>query len=87
MAILIWSLIGLLAGVLTRLIVPGDHGLGTALSIIFGVGGAVLGGLVTTVAGVGTLGTLEPLSILAAFLGALLLVLAYRVVVGGGRGA
>jgi hypothetical protein len=47
----------------------------------------VLGGLLTTVAGVGTLGSVDPRGVLAAALGALLLVLAYRVVVGGGRGA
>lgn len=87
MAILTWITIGLLAGGLTRLIVPGDHGLGIALTLTFGVGGAVLGGLLTTLAGVGGVGSVGARGVLAAALGALLLVLAYRVVVGGGRGA
>jgi uncharacterized membrane protein YeaQ/YmgE (transglycosylase-associated protein family) len=41
-----WILLGLVAGALARLVVPGRHRLGCITTIAVGIAGALLGGLV-----------------------------------------
>lgn len=54
MAILSWIVWGLFVGAVARLLLPGRQRLGVALTIVFGVAGSILGGLLATkVLGIG----------------------------------
>ncbi len=53
MGIIGWIVLGLLAGVVAKAIFPGDPGLGVIMTTLLGVGGALLGGLVASLLGLG----------------------------------
>ncbi len=86
MGLLSWILFGLAAGALARLVVPGDRGLGILMTIGLGIGGAVLGGLVAAAAGWGDLEGFDLPSFLIAVGGGVVILGAYRLIVGGGQG-
>jgi uncharacterized membrane protein YeaQ/YmgE (transglycosylase-associated protein family) len=46
MGLLSWIALGLLAGFLARLVVPGRHNIGCLATLAVGVAGALIGGLV-----------------------------------------
>ncbi len=48
MGILTWAVWGLFVGAIARFLLPGRHRLGIVLTILIGVAGSVLGGLVAT---------------------------------------
>lgn len=45
-SILIWMICGLVVGLLARYIVPGPHIMNVPMTILVGIGGALLGGVV-----------------------------------------
>ena len=49
-----WALIGLVIGALARLVVPGPRGLGLLETALFGIAGALLGGIVARAFDVGS---------------------------------
>jgi uncharacterized membrane protein YeaQ/YmgE (transglycosylase-associated protein family) len=53
MGIIGWILLGLLAGVIAKAIMPGAEGVGIILTTILGIGGALLGGFLATALGFG----------------------------------
>jgi len=53
MGIVGWIVLGLLAGVVAKAIFPGGERLGLILTTLLGVGGALLGGLVASLVGLG----------------------------------
>jgi uncharacterized membrane protein YeaQ/YmgE (transglycosylase-associated protein family) len=48
MGILTWAVWGLFVGVIARLLLPGRHRVGLALTVVLGVVGSLVGGLVAT---------------------------------------
>ena len=78
---LYWILLGLLAGTLAKFLVPGRDPAGWIITVLLGVIGAFVGGLVGTAIGWGTIttGTLNLRSIAVATFGAILLLLLARV--------
>jgi len=66
--------IGLVIGVLARLLTPGRQHLGLLWTILLGVAGAVLGGLVASALGTGDVFELNVLGFVLAVVFALLLV-------------
>lgn len=83
-AIIGWIIIGLIAGALGKLIMPGDDPGGIIVTIILGIAGAVVGGfLASRIFGIasGTGNTI--VTIIVATIGAILLLAIYRAVVGG----
>jgi uncharacterized membrane protein YeaQ/YmgE (transglycosylase-associated protein family) len=48
MGFLWWLIIGLIAGGLARLLIPGKHPMGLLMTIILGLVGSVVGGLIST---------------------------------------
>jgi uncharacterized membrane protein YeaQ/YmgE (transglycosylase-associated protein family) len=50
-----WVLIGLVIGALARLVVPGVQRIGLLATSLFGIGGALLGGVIARAIGVGSL--------------------------------
>lgn len=77
-AVLIWIIVGAIAGWLAGLVVRG-FGFGIVGNIIIGILGAILGGWILGMAGLG-LGAGVLGSIVTAFIGAVVLLLIVRVV-------
>ena len=82
-SILIWLLIGLVAGFLASKLVRG-HGLGLIGDIVVGLLGALIGGFLAGLVGFSLGGGLLGTAIIA-FLGACLLLLIIRILFGGRR--
>jgi uncharacterized membrane protein YeaQ/YmgE (transglycosylase-associated protein family) len=53
MGIIGWILLGLLAGVIAKAIMPGAEGVGIILTTLLGIAGALLGGFLATALGLG----------------------------------
>ncbi len=83
MGILAWIFVGLIAGVLGKLIMPGDDPGGIIVTILIGIVGAFVGGFVMNLLGFGDVSGFNIYSILVATLGAIILLAIYRAVVGG----
>jgi uncharacterized membrane protein YeaQ/YmgE (transglycosylase-associated protein family) len=76
--ILTWILFGLIAGVLAKWIMPGPDPGGVFVTILLGIAGAVVGGLIGTLLGLGSVTGFNFGSFLLAVAGALLLLWIYR---------
>jgi uncharacterized membrane protein YeaQ/YmgE (transglycosylase-associated protein family) len=87
MGILGWIVLGLLAGTIAKAILPGNDPGGIIVTMIIGIFGALLGGFLGQVLfGVDTLDEFFDISTwLTAIVGAIILLLLYRMVVGRGR--
>jgi uncharacterized membrane protein YeaQ/YmgE (transglycosylase-associated protein family) len=82
--IILWIIIGLIAGALGKLIMPGDDPGGIIVTILIGIAGAFVGGFITqTILGMGSGGFIW--TIIVATIGAIILLAIYRAVVGGRR--
>lgn len=75
-----WILFGLLAGTLAKFLVPGRDPSGCIITILLGILGAFIGGVIGTWLGWGTVssGSFDPRSIGLATLGAILLLVLGR---------
>ncbi len=78
MGILAWILFGLIAGALARFLLPGRDPGGFIVTILLGIGGAVIGGLIGTQLGFGKVTGFDLRSMAIAVLGALVLLYGYR---------
>ena len=77
-----WILLGLIAGSLAKWILPGRDPAGCLFTILLGIGGALLGGLIGSYVGWGevTQGELDLRSIATATAGAIVVLIVGRVV-------
>jgi uncharacterized membrane protein YeaQ/YmgE (transglycosylase-associated protein family) len=75
-----WIVIGLIAGLIAKAITPGRDPSGCIVTIILGIGGAVLAGFIGQKLGWYERG--EGAGFLAAIVGAVILLLGYRIVAG-----
>jgi uncharacterized membrane protein YeaQ/YmgE (transglycosylase-associated protein family) len=81
MSLLAWIVLGLAAGLLARLLVPGPHG--CIVTVLLGIAGALLGGWLSTLLGFGGLaGRLDVRNLVIATLGAVLLLAVFRLLTG-----
>ena len=89
MGIIAWIILGLLAGAIAKALLPGDDPGGFIITTIIGVVGAILGGLVArALFGADAIDEFFDISTwITAIVGAILLLLIYRMVVGRRRGA
>ena len=85
MGIIAWIVVGLIAGVLAKLIMPGDDPGGFIVTILLGIVGAFVGGFVVNLLGGAGVSGFNLWSILVATLGAIILLAIYRLVAGGRR--
>jgi uncharacterized membrane protein YeaQ/YmgE (transglycosylase-associated protein family) len=85
MGIISWIVVGLIAGLLAKLLMPGDDPGGLIITTILGMAGALVGGfLVGLLGGVGVTG-FNIWSVLVATLGAIILLALYRALLSGRR--
>ncbi|BBL79932.1 membrane protein [Rubrobacter xylanophilus] len=85
MGIISWIVVGLIAGLLAKLVMPGDDPGGLVITTLIGMAGALVGGfLVSLLGGAGVTG-FNIWSILVATLGAIILLALYRALAGGRR--
>lgn len=80
MGILSWIFLGLLAGALAKLIMPGKDPGGCFVTILIGIAGAVVGGFLGTYIGLGKIESFDLGGIFIATMGAILLLIVYRLV-------
>ena len=80
MGILLWIVFGLIAGALAKLVMPGRDPGGWIVTILLGIGGAVIGGIVSTTLGFGAISGFDLRSLLIAIGGSLVLLIGYRLV-------
>jgi uncharacterized membrane protein YeaQ/YmgE (transglycosylase-associated protein family) len=83
MGILSWIVVGLIAGLLAKLVLPGDDPGGLIVTTLIGIAGAFIGGFVVGVLGGAGVTGLNIWSILVATLGAVILLAIYRLFAGG----
>ena len=81
MGIIAWIVLGLIAGAIAKLIMPGDDPGGFFLTIVIGIVGALLGGFIATQLGFGGLGGFFNLwTWVVAIGGSVILLVIYRLV-------
>jgi len=85
MGIIAWILLGLIAGVLAKMIMPGRDPGGIIVTILIGIAGALVGGFVFSLFGGGGVTGVNLGSIIVAVVGALILLALYRLVAGRRR--
>ncbi len=86
MGILAWLLVGLIAGAVAKMLMPGDDPGGIIVTILLGVAGAIVGGFIAVGLGIGEgADDFDFGTIVTAILGAMLLLIVYRMVAGRGR--
>jgi uncharacterized membrane protein YeaQ/YmgE (transglycosylase-associated protein family) len=76
MGVLGWVLFGLIVGIVAKLLMPGRDPGGMIITTLLGIVGAVIGGFLGR--SLGLYGPGEPAGFLMATLGAVVLLLAYR---------
>jgi uncharacterized membrane protein YeaQ/YmgE (transglycosylase-associated protein family) len=79
MGILSWIVFGLIVGALAKLVMPGRDPGGIIVTMLIGIVGAVLGGFLGRA--LGLYATNEPVGFFMAFLGAIVLLMLYRLAV------
>jgi uncharacterized membrane protein YeaQ/YmgE (transglycosylase-associated protein family) len=78
MGIISWAVLGLIAGAIAKLIMPGKDPGGMIITILIGIAGAMIGGFVGSFLGVGTVTGFDVRSLILAVGGALILLWGYR---------
>jgi uncharacterized membrane protein YeaQ/YmgE (transglycosylase-associated protein family) len=78
MGILSWIFLGLIAGALAKFIVPGNDPGGFFMTILIGIVGGVLGGFLGSFMGLGKIESFDLGGIIIATLGAIVLLIVYR---------
>jgi uncharacterized membrane protein YeaQ/YmgE (transglycosylase-associated protein family) len=80
MGILAWIILGLVVGVIAKLIMPGKDPGGFVITIILGMVGAFVGGFISSSLGFGCVTGFDIRSLVIAVGGAVVLLIIYRVV-------
>ncbi|EDB9182073.1 GlsB/YeaQ/YmgE family stress response membrane protein [Salmonella enterica] len=79
MGIIAWIIFGLIAGVIAKLLMPGRDGGGFILTCILGIVGAVVGGWLVTMFGIGgSISGFNLHSFLVAVVGAIVVLVIFR---------
>jgi uncharacterized membrane protein YeaQ/YmgE (transglycosylase-associated protein family) len=80
MGLLSWIILGLLVGIIARWFLPGKDPGGIIITILLGIGGAFVGGLISSYFGLGKFSGFTGPSLFFAVVGAAILLTIYRMV-------
>ncbi len=83
MGILGWIIFGLVVGALAKFVMPGRDGGGIIVTMLLGIVGALVGGFLGRA--LGLYGPNEPAGFLGALVGAIVVLLIYRMAMGRRR--
>ncbi len=75
MGIVIWIVLGFVAGLIARALVPGPQPMGIAMTTLLGIAGSIIGGLIGQLVGGGRGAGFHPSGIIGSVLGAIALLL------------
>ena len=79
--ILSWIIMGLIIGALAKFAMPGRDPGGCIVTILLGVAGAFVGGFLANLLGMGSFDTFSPVGIALSVVGAIVLLVIYRMLV------
>lgn len=85
MGIIAWIVFGLIVGIVAKFLMPGRDPGGFVVTILLGIVGAIVGGFLGRA--VGWYGPGDPVGFVMAVLGAIALLVAYRLIARGHRQA
>jgi uncharacterized membrane protein YeaQ/YmgE (transglycosylase-associated protein family) len=85
MSILGWIVFGLIVGIVAKFLMPGPDPGGFFVTVLLGIGGALLGGFIGR--GLGWYQEDDPVGFLMALIGAILLLVAHRQLSGRSKTA
>ncbi|MDF1756371.1 MAG: GlsB/YeaQ/YmgE family stress response membrane protein [Verrucomicrobiales bacterium] len=86
-SIIIWIVLGFVAGLIAKFLMPGRQGGGFILTTILGILGAILGGFIAEKTGLVTVvpGTFQIWSVVSAVVGALIILIIFGAIFGRKR--
>jgi uncharacterized membrane protein YeaQ/YmgE (transglycosylase-associated protein family) len=79
MSWIVWIVLGVIAGLIAKLLMPGRDPGGFIVTAILGIVGALVGGFISTRLGFGDVSGLNLPSIIVAVVGSIVLLVIYRV--------
>jgi uncharacterized membrane protein YeaQ/YmgE (transglycosylase-associated protein family) len=85
MAVISWLLVGLIAGAVARLIVPGRDPMGWVATLVLGLVGSLIGGLIAVMFTDRTFGEFTAAGLLGSILGGIVALIVYRLAQPHGR--
>lgn len=85
-SILIWTVLGLVAGIIAKLVMPGKQGINPITTILLGIVGSFIGGYLGSLVGWGVAGEFSIKGIITAVAGAVLLMFVWKLVFGKKEG-
>ena len=85
MALIAWLVVGLIAGALARLLVPGRDPMGFAGTLLLGLAGSIVGGLLAVVFTHKTMSDFTAAGLLGSVVGGVVILLVYRLMQPHGR--
>jgi uncharacterized membrane protein YeaQ/YmgE (transglycosylase-associated protein family) len=85
MAVVAWLIIGLIAGAIARLLVPGRDPMGILGTMLLGLAGSIVGGLVAVALTDKTMNDFTAAGLLGSILGAIAVLIVYRLLQPRGR--
>lgn len=80
MDILSWLVLGLIAGLIAKFLIPGDDPGGIIVTVLVGAAGGFLGGIVARTLGLGDVDGVNLGSLIVAVVGAFVLLIALRII-------
>jgi uncharacterized membrane protein YeaQ/YmgE (transglycosylase-associated protein family) len=82
MGLISWILVGLVAGIIAKFLMPGRDPGGCIITILLGILGANLGGFLATYFGFGGISGFNLDTLLVAVVGSMLILILYRLLLG-----
>jgi len=83
MSIIAWIVVGLIAGAIAKMLMPGNDPGGIIITILLGIAGAVVGGFIAVALNISNgVDDFDIGTIVLAVLGSMLLLFGYRMVAG-----